>query len=315
MKSFRKEMVAVLIVVALVLAGCGASSDQWVAKVNGEAITKKDFDTRVANVKKIYESYGMDFSTDQGKEALEQVKSQILEAMIAAKLVIQEVESLDLDPNASAVIEQEQNIINMVGDENSYQEWLKQQAMTSEEVRNYFALSAEITKDVTVSEEEIKTFFANNQEYYGGSGEEVKARHILVDTEEEAKEIIAQLDAGADFAELAKEKSKDTGSKSSGGYLGYFGKGRMVPEFEEAAFAQEVGTYSKTPVKTEFGYHIILVEDHKPATLADYESVKDQVSEDALAEAKSQKFESYFAELRDQAKANIEYAEGYKPAN
>ncbi|AFL98594.1 parvulin-like peptidyl-prolyl isomerase [Desulfitobacterium dehalogenans ATCC 51507] len=316
MRSFRNGIIAALLVSTLILAGCSsAGGNQWVAKVNGETITEQDFAARVSNVQKTYEGMGMDFSTEQGKEALEEVKSQILEAMIASRLVIQEAQRLSLDPNDPSILEQEKNIIQMVGDETQYQEWLKQQAMTEDEVRSYFALSAEITKDVTVTKEQEKTFFDNNQELYGGKGEEVQARHILVPTEDEAKAIIKQLDGGADFAELAKEKSTDTGSQSSGGYLGSFGKGRMVPEFEAVAFAQEVGTYTKTPVKSEFGYHIILVEDHKAATKADYEAVKDQVAEDALADAKAQKFESYFSELQTKAEANIEYSEKYKPAS
>ncbi|WP_018305661.1 peptidylprolyl isomerase [Desulfitobacterium hafniense] len=314
MRSFRKGIIAAL-VLTLALTGCSsAGGDQWAAKVNGETITEQDFAARVSNVQKAYEGMGMDFSTDQGKEALNQVKSQVLEAMIASRLVIQEAQRLKLDVNDPSILEQEKNIIQMVGDESQYQEWLKQQAMTEDEVKNYFALSAEITKDVTVTPEQEKTFFENNQELYGGKGEEVQARHILVETEDEAKAIIAQLDGGANFSELAKEKSTDTGSQSSGGYLGSFGKGKMVPEFEEAAFAQEVGTYTKTPVKSEFGYHIILVEDHKAATKADYEAVKDQVTEDALADAKAQKFGSFFDELREKAEANIEYSEKYKPA-
>lgn len=316
MRKLRNGLIAGLLVLTLGAAGCSSSlgGEQWVAKVNGETITKTEFENRVANVQKSYEGMGMNFSTDQGKEALEQVKGQILEGMIASKLVMQEAKRLNLNPDDPAVLDQEKNIKQMVGDETQYQEWLKQQAMTDAEVRNYFALSAEITKDVTVTEEQKKTFFDNNQDLYGGSGEQVKARHILVDTEDEAKAIIGQLQAGADFAELAKEKSTDTGSKESGGYLGYFGKGAMVPEFEAAAFAQKVGTYTTTPVKSQFGYHIILVEEHKPAVQADYEKVKDQVANDALADAKAQKFETYFSDLRAKAEGNIEYEDKFKPA-
>ncbi|MHB0950569.1 MAG: peptidylprolyl isomerase [Allorhizobium sp.] len=106
--------------------------------------------------------------------------------------------------------------------------------------------------------------------------EEVSARHILVKTEEEAKAVIAELDAGKDFAELAKEKSTDP-NKSEGGDLGYFTKGRMVPEFEEAAFAMEKGTYSKTPVKTQFGFHVIKVEDKRDAPPPPFDQVAQQI--------------------------------------
>ena len=166
MGSFRKGIVAGFLALTLVMSGCSsASGDQWVAKVNGETITEQDFVDRVSNIQKTYESMGMDFSTDQGKEALEQVKRQILESMIASRLVIQEAKKLNLDANDPSILEQEKNIIQMVGDESKYQEWLKQQAMTGEEVRNYFALSAEVTKDVIVTEDQKKSFFESNKNY------------------------------------------------------------------------------------------------------------------------------------------------------
>ena len=106
--------------------------------------------------------------------------------------------------------------------------------------------------------------------------EEVHARHILVKTEDEAKAVIAALDGGKDFADLAKEKSSDP-SKSEGGDLGYFKKGQMVPEFEAAAFALEKGQYTKTPVKSQFGFHVIKVEDKRTAAPPPLEQVNTQV--------------------------------------
>ncbi|MBR0554279.1 peptidylprolyl isomerase [Ciceribacter sp. L1K23] len=106
--------------------------------------------------------------------------------------------------------------------------------------------------------------------------EEVRARHILVKTEEEAKAIIADLDAGKDFIEIAKEKSTDP-NKSEGGDLGYFTRGRMVPEFEEAAFALEKGAYTKTPVQSQFGFHVIKLEDKRTAAPPSLEEVGQQV--------------------------------------
>lgn len=106
--------------------------------------------------------------------------------------------------------------------------------------------------------------------------EEVHARHILVKTEDEAKAIIKELDGGKDFATLAKEKSTDP-NKADGGDLGYFAHGRMVKEFEDAAFALPVGTYTKTPVKSDFGWHVIKVEDKRIAPPPPFDQVKDQV--------------------------------------
>lgn len=105
---------------------------------------------------------------------------------------------------------------------------------------------------------------------------EVRASHILVDAKEKAEEIIKKLDGGADFAELAKENSKD-GSAAEGGDLGFFGPGRMVPEFEKAAMALEVGAYTKEPVQTQFGWHVIKVTDKRQQVPPPYDQVKDQV--------------------------------------
>lgn len=114
--------------------------------------------------------------------------------------------------------------------------------------------------------------------------QEVNARHILVKTEDEAKAIIKELEGGADFVELAKSKSTGP-SGPKGGDLGYFGKGRMVPEFETAAYALEKGGYTKEPVKTQFGFHIIKVEDRRDRPFPTYEESKDRLRQLMLTEA------------------------------
>lgn len=106
---------------------------------------------------------------------------------------------------------------------------------------------------------------------------EVKARHILVKTKEEAEAIIKQLDEGGDFEALAKEKSGDPGSGANGGDLGWFGPGQMVPEFETAAFALENGAHSKEPVQSQFGFHVIKVEDRRVQQPPAFEQVRDQI--------------------------------------
>jgi len=124
---------------------------------------------------------------------------------------------------------------------------------------------------------------------------EVKAAHILVPTEEEAKAVIAELDAGKDFAELAKEKSSD-GAAQNGGDLGYFGPGRMVPEFEQAAFALDVGAYTKEPVKSQFGWHVIKVTDKRVQQPPAFEQVAQQIRSIMLRE-------NYLAKVTEMRKA------------
>lgn len=106
--------------------------------------------------------------------------------------------------------------------------------------------------------------------------EEVQARHILVDTEEKAKEIADKVAKGGDFAALAKENSKDPGSKDDGGMLGFFGRGQMVPQFEEAVFKLKKGEVSP-PVKSQFGFHVIKLEDRRDKKLPTFDEVKDRI--------------------------------------
>jgi peptidyl-prolyl cis-trans isomerase C len=123
--------------------------------------------------------------------------------------------------------------------------------------------------------------------------EEIRARHILVDTKEQAEKIIADLKAGGSFEELAKQ-SKDP-SGQNGGDLGFFGRGQMVPPFEEAAFALEPGKFTETPVQTEFGFHVIKVEEKRTSEPPKLEEVEDELRNFLLR----QKFESVMATLRD----------------
>ena len=130
---------------------------------------------------------------------------------------------------------------------------------------------------------------------------EVKARHILVKTKEEAAAIIKELDGGADFVKLANEKTNDPSGKTTGGDLGYFGPGQMVPEFEKAALVLEVGTYTKEPVQTQFGWHVIKVEDKRAQQPPAFEQVKDEMRSLVFRE----KYFALVTELRAAAKVDV----------
>lgn len=311
MKKSRMGWVFGVLALMLVTTGCSSLvGGKWAVKINDNPILVKDYEARVTEAQKTYEKLGMNFDTDQGKQALPQIRSMLLERMIEGELIAQEVKKLALNPEDAKVKEQEEIIKKNMGDEATFQDTLKQQGMTEPELRNFLAVYEKITGDVQVSETDIKAFYDKNIAYYS-QPESVKAKHILVKTEDEANSIIAQLKAGINFEQLAKEKSIETGAKESGGDLGTFTKGKMVPEFEAAAFAQEVGTISTVPVKTEFGYHVIKVEAHTAASAPEYAKVKDQAGQDALNQMKDTKFQTYFDELHKNAK--IEYSQGYKP--
>lgn len=137
--------------------------------------------------------------------------------------------------------------------------------------------------------------------------EERQARHILVETEEEAVEVIEALDGGADFATLAQERSTGP-SASNGGDLGWFGRGRMVPAFEEAAFDLEVGAYSSAPVETQFGFHVLMVEGVRDTQAPAFEELAPQIQQGLL----QRRFIETINDLRDGGEV-VYVVEGLEP--
>jgi len=169
--------------------------------------------------------------------------------------------------------------------------------------------------NAATTEEAMKKVYDEAAKQIEGE-QEVHARHILVETEDEAKAIEAELKKGADFAELAKKKSKDPGA-SDGGDLGFFTKDQMVPEFSAAAFSLEPGKISD-PVKTQFGWHIIKVEEKRNRKAPDFEQVKGQIETYVTRKAQAE----YVAKLRESAKvermdqaANVPAKTDAKPAD
>jgi peptidyl-prolyl cis-trans isomerase C len=240
----RQKMLFAAVVTAFGLSGAvyaADGADPVVAKVGDQEIHQSDIDLGVANL----DPQLAQLPDDQKK----------LAALSAA-----------IDVKAIAKVAQTDGI------ENS-DEFKKRLAFLRErELHNAYFRKYVVN---TVTDDEIKARYDAEIKKIPPQ-EEIHARHILVKTEDEAKAIIKDLDAGKDFAELAKAKSSDP-NKSEGGDLGYFGKGRMVKEFEDAAFALNKGEYTKTPVKTQFGFHVIKIEDKRMAAPPALDQVKDQI--------------------------------------
>ena len=169
--------------------------------------------------------------------------------------------------------------------------WLEAQALREAYVRKR---TAELVKDA-----DVKSRYDEAKAQVSGQ-KEIQASHILLKTEEEAKAVIADLDKGGDFAEIAKEKSTGP-SGPRGGDLGFFGKGRMVPEFEKAAMALEKGTYTKEPVKTQFGFHVIKKVDERDQPFPEFKDVEERIRTSLQAE----KLQVIVKELRDKAKVEL----------
>jgi peptidyl-prolyl cis-trans isomerase C len=164
-------------------------------------------------------------------------------------------------------------------------------------LRNKLLMGYELQEEAkaAVSDEAMQQTYQDAVKSMAGQ-EEVHARHILVESEDEAKTILAELKGGADFAAVAKERSKDPGA-AAGGDLGYFSKEQMVPEFAEVAFKMYAGQLSN-PVKTQFGWHIIKVEDRRTRTAPEFEKVKDQIESYMMRKAQTE----FVAKLRESAK-------------
>ena len=154
------------------------------------------------------------------------------------------------------------------------------------------AVAADFVSNNSASDEEILA--AYNEQVKANPPQEFKARHILVETQGEALDLVTQLDGGADFAELAKEKSTGP-SGPNGGDLGWFGPNQMVAPFSAAVAQLADGEYTKTPVQTQFGWHVILREDSRQSTPPTLESVRDVVKQ----RVEQQKLQNYLVQLRE----------------
>lgn len=160
-----------------------------------------------------------------------------------------------------------------------------------------------VAGSIDVTDEQIREYFAANEAEYG-TEEQVRASHILVDTRELAEDLLAQLDDGADFAELATEHSIDPGSGANGGDLNWFGRGAMVAPFEQAAFALSVGEVSDI-VESDYGFHIILLTDRQDASMPALSDVIDQVRDDLEGEIAYERAVEWYTGVREAADFDI----------
>ncbi len=160
---------------------------------------------------------------------------------------------------------------------------------------NYAA--EKVFASVSVTEAEAKAYYEENKAQFE-TGETVNASHILVDSEELAAELIAKINAGEVSFEDAAKAHSSCPSKDNGGNLGDFGKGQMVPEFDEAVFAMEVGEITKTPVKTQFGYHLIKLNAKNDNTVTPYADIAAEIKEALLSEKRRKAYESKVNQLK-----------------
>ncbi|TAN70786.1 MAG: peptidylprolyl isomerase [Methylobacter sp.] len=282
-----KKFVPLLVVGTALIAGCnqekaadtGSSTTTPAATTAAPAIDKADA-IAVVNGQYISKSTLATLEKEIAERSHGQTfpKEKLIEELVQRELLVQDAmqKQLDKSPELTAQLEAAKKALLTQAD---LQNFIKANPVTDAEIK------AEYDSKIAAEKE----------------GSEYKARHILVKTEAEAKKLIAELDKGADFAKLANKNSLDAKESQNGGDLGWFSAGQMVAPFSEAVAALEKGKYSKEPVKTQFGFHVILKEDSRPITPPPLEAVKEQLA----PFLQRKKVQGMIETLRKQAKVEI----------
>jgi parvulin-like peptidyl-prolyl isomerase len=324
-------VVPVLVAAIGIAAGCGGGGDDQaattqssqtvpadaVAVVAGTPVTKAEFDRFFAQREKASEAQGQEFPA-AGTPEYVQLQNQAVDFLVQRIELAKEAESLGIavtDKEVSARVDELKNQF-FEGDDAKYQEELKSLGLTDADVRADVRaqLIAEkifdqVTKDVTVTADDVKSYYDNNTEQFEVP-ESREVAHILVDTKKEAQDLYAQLQDGADFAALAKEHSTDTGSAENGGKL-TDERGSFVPEFEEVAFALETGEIGE-PVKSQFGWHIIkALQDTQPAETTSFDDAKASIEEQLLEERRNEAMTTWVNQVRTKFASQVAYAVGF----
>jgi len=254
---------------------CAKKEEQkgpYLAKVGNTKITQADFDRELNSLPDFAQKM---FEGSKGKE-------RFLEELVKKEILYQEAlkKGLDKDPEYLKKVNDFKKI-TLIGQ----------------------LLEKEIEEKARVSEKDAKDYYEKNKDDFA-SVSQIRARHILVKTEEEAKKILGRLKKGEDFANIARKSSIDPASAKNGGDLGFFSPGQMVPEFEAAVAKLKPGEISE-PVKTKFGYHIIKVTDRKLGKPLEFEKVKNFVLQRLSAEKQKEVFDSYMENLKKSYKSEI----------
>lgn len=251
-KKYLLAFVIIALIVGAVVFALTRPSDDAVARVNGEDITKDE----------LYEIM------------VKQDGQTALDALISKKIIQLEAEKQNIQVTDADLEGEVAELANYYGGQAAFEQSLTTYNMTIDDVKKDLVVQVQLEKlmeaRITITDKEVEEYFAANSEQFAAA-EQVKASHILVDSEEKALAVKQLLAEGKDFADLAKEYSTDPSNNQQGGDLGLVKRGDMVAEFEEAAFALAAGEISE-PVLTKFGYHIIKVTEKteaKPGTLED----------------------------------------------
>ncbi|MGQ5711266.1 foldase protein PrsA [Desulforudis sp. DRI-14] len=291
-KAFNFKMIGLAVFAVLVLALAGAwwnGRGEVLARVNGEKLTKEQL------YQEMYKLVGRETQEDLVDRMLIMQEAEEKGIKVTPEEIQAELKSM----KDTWGIASDEELDRMLALQGSSLEKVKEQIAMWHTVRKLIAPT------VTVTDDEARQYFTDHPDEFG-QPEQVKVRHILVDTRDEAVSILQDLRRGADFSKIAEQKSKDHATAGSGGDLGFIKKGQMVPEFEKAAFSLNLGEISDV-VQTQYGYHIIQALEKKAAVNPAFEDIKDDVKTRLIDQKIQEKFDSWLAELR--SRANIEYAD------
>lgn len=260
MTSLKRSLL--VIAATILLLPAAQAADPAAATVNGKPIKQSlvDFILKDAGAR--------------GQKVDDSTKAMVVSKLISQELVYQEAQKAGVDKQA---------------DYQAREDLMRRELMINAYLQDYM-------KKNPIDEAAIKAEYDKFKTQLGDK--EFSARHILVKTEAEARDVIAQLGKGGDFAKLAKEKSQDPGSKDKGGDLGWFAPTAMVKPFSEAIGKLQKGRYTSDPVQTQFGWHVIKLEDTRDLQPPAYDKVKENIQKDL----QQKQLEKLLADLRGKAK-------------
>ena len=293
-----------------------ADLPEVMARVNGETISKADFEKALKSVE---QRAGGPVPAEQR----DRVYRGVLDQMVGYKLLIQEAKTRKVAVPDADIDQRIGQIRQQFPSEEVFNQALAQQHLTVQQLKDDARedmavaklINDEVAGKVTVKPEEVQAFYTQNPQHFQ-QPEKVHASHILIQVPKDADaatkaqarakidDLLKQARGGADFADLAKNNSQDPGSAPNGGDLGFFEQGQMVGPFNDAAFAQQPGTISDV-VETTFGFHIIKVIEKQSAGLVPLEQAKDQIQEFLEDQGREQQTEAFVAALRAKGKIEI----------
>lgn len=272
LKIKNVKVVAILLLMVILITGCSQKAkvdDGVAAVVNGTAISMEDFNKNFALYKMDYEmQFGSEIfneNTDYGLNLVKTVKEQVLEKLITDQILLQLALEKNIKVEDTVIEESYQEYLQFLNNNETYKAFSVENGIDEAFVKNLIntgeiinLYQAQFIEELAVDEAAARKYYDENPDFF--FNEEVRARHILVEDRELADTLYTRAMSGESFEALAQEFSIDPGSKDLGGDLGYFPQGVMIKAFEDAAFALEIGEISE-PVATNYGYHIIKLED------------------------------------------------------